>query len=239
MATRRTRRHDNEATDDSAHPFRNLRSRSAAGFSLAELMIVLAIVGIFASMAVPATDGWMSSQRLRSSIRGVASALSYARSETVRTGNIHVVFFGQDTAGNPLVGPDGRRVDTLVIDDGRPGVSNCVVNSGEAVVGVRLEKSITWGTADAAAKVLSDLGGGALASGSTFLDTGGNPARWVLFLPEGIPLAFDSGCALGELGTGAGAVYLNDGVKDSAVVLTSLGARKTYAWDRMGGQWRS
>ena len=138
-----------------------------------------------------------------------------------------------------MIGPRGNGVDTLVIDDGRPGVSNCSVDAGEAVLGVEFEDGVVWGTAKAGAKVSSDSGGGGEASGSTFLDTGGNPARWVLFLPEGVPLAFDSGCVTGEFGTGAGGLYLNDGAKDSAVVLTPLGGRQTYAWDAVRGQWRS
>jgi prepilin-type N-terminal cleavage/methylation domain-containing protein len=213
--------------------------RNNAGFTMAELMIVVAVIGVFASMAVPATDNWMSSQRLRASGRAVASAMTYARSETVRSGDIHIVFFGQDTATNPLTGPRGDTVDVLVINDGRPGVSNCSVDAGEAVLGVTFEEGVAWGSADASAKVASDSGGGVQNSGSTFLDAAGNPGRWVMFLPEGIPLAFDAACALGELGTGAGGIYLNDGVKDNAIVLTPLGGRRTYSWNQIGSQWQS
>lgn len=233
MTTERTKQ-TRQATRASASV-----NQTRAGFTMTELMIVVAVIGIFASMAVPATDNWMSSQRLRSSGRAVASAMSYARSETVRSGDIHMVFFGQDTATNALVGPNGNTVDVLVINDGRPGVSNCAVDAGEAVIGVEFEEGVTWGSADASAKVATDSGGGVQTSGSTFLDTAGNPGRWVMFLPEGIPLAFDAGCALGELGTGAGGIYLNDGAKDSAIVLTPLGGRRTYSWNEIGSQWQS
>ena len=33
--------------------------RKSAGFTLAELMIVGAVIAVFASMAIPATDGWV------------------------------------------------------------------------------------------------------------------------------------------------------------------------------------
>ena len=210
-----------------------------AGFTLAELMIVLAMTGVFASMAVPATDTWLASQRLRGSTRAVAQAFAYARGETVRTGNIHAVFVQQDTDGDPLIGPAGNAVEVLVIDDGRPGVSNCAVDPGEAVLGMTLEDGVAFGTADAGVPVASDSGGGAVATGSTFLDSGGAAATWVLFLPEGIPVAFSDACALGEVGTGAGAVYLTDGNQDSAVVLTPLGGRRTFSWNGLNGQWSS
>ena len=139
----------------------------------------------------------------------------------------------------PRVVPGFSVVEILVIDDGRPDVANCAVNAGEAVFGVEFEEGVAFGTANASAQVASDVGGGVLATGSTFLDSGGAPATWVLFLPEGIPVAFSDACALGQVGTGAGAIYLNDGTQDSAIVLTPLGGRRTFGWNGLSGQWAS
>ena len=67
----------------------------------------------------------------------------------------------------------------------------------------------------------------------------GDPARWVAFQPDGIPRAFTDGPLLtGAVGTGNGAVYVTDGNRDFAVVLTALGAIRVHAFDKGAGTWR-
>jgi len=75
------------------------------------------------------------------------------------------------------------------------------------------------------------------ATGSTFTDPGGNPANWVLFRPEGVPLSFDGGCATGVNGSGAGGFYLTNGSHTQAIVLKPLGGSRVHSWDEAGGQW--
>ena len=213
--------------------------KRASGFSLNELLIIVAIIGIVASAAVPSTDEMFANQRLNTSSRSVAKALSYARSESIRSGNIHVVFFGTDTAGNPLQDADGNTVPILVVDDGRPGSAqqNCAVDGGETTLGLDLEKNVTFGATAATASVPTDAGTGVLSSGSTFTDGGGNAANWVLFRPEGTPLAFTTGCGIGGIGTGGGAIYLTNGSRDASIVLTPLGANRVHNWNGVAGAW--
>ena len=63
---------------------------------------------------------------------------------------------------------------------------------------------------------------------------------WVLFAPDGTPRALDpSGAALvADVGTGDGAIYLSDGERDHAVVMTALGAVRSYRWDVGDGSWK-
>ena len=96
---------------------------------------------------------------------------------------------------------------------------------------------MTFGAAAASARVPTDTGAGSLGSGSTFTDGGGNPANWVLFRPEGTPLAFTAGCGIGGIGTGGGAVYLTNGVNDASIVVTPLGANRVHNWNVTASGW--
>jgi prepilin-type N-terminal cleavage/methylation domain-containing protein len=217
-----------------------LRTRARSGFTLIETVVVVTILGLAAAVAIPSITQWSANQRLLSSARVVGATLSQARGEAVRSGNIHLVFFGMDNQGNPLVDPDGTVVDMLVVDDGLPGalLQNCLVDANEAVVGHSLEANITPGQAVAVGKVPTDAGAGDETTGTSFTDAGGNPANWVMFRPDGAVETFSNDCTTGGIGSGGGAVYLNNGARDMAMVISPLGANRVYSWDVAAGGWR-
>jgi type IV fimbrial biogenesis protein FimT len=64
----------------------SLRGRRTAGFSMMELMIVVVIMGIIASIAMPAMGGMVSRQRLDSATRQLTQDVGYARMLAVRSG---------------------------------------------------------------------------------------------------------------------------------------------------------
>ncbi len=59
---------------------------SVRGFSLIELLIVMAIVGVLMGFAVPAFSTFMQTTRLRSASSGLYEALVVARSEAIKRG---------------------------------------------------------------------------------------------------------------------------------------------------------
>ena len=85
-----------------------------AGYSLAEVMVVVVIMGVVGALAVPAMGQWLSNQRLQDSARSLESAFEFARGEAIRTGNIHLVLFDQDPDGNDIVDGNGDTVSILV-----------------------------------------------------------------------------------------------------------------------------
>lgn len=213
--------------------------RQQAGFSLIEMAIVMGIIAVLAALAVPSMIRWMDNQRLARSARDVTGAISFARSEAIRTGNVYLVLVQTDAQGNGLEDGGGNPVNVQIVDDGRPTASNCEVDGGEVRVNISLENGVWFGASAATGPVNSDTGGAAIVAGSTFQDAGGNDATWLMFRPEGPTRAFSSDCTVGNVGTGGGGFYLTNGNRDVAVVVTPLGATRVHAWAETAGDWSS
>jgi prepilin-type N-terminal cleavage/methylation domain-containing protein len=214
--------------------------RNRDGFTLIEMMIVVAIAAVLVALSVPSFQQWNQNQRAKSAIRELAGTLMHARGEAIRTGNNHIVFFQQDALGANLVDAEGTAVPAAVVNDDRPGGAdqNCRVDANETVGVVYAEPGLSWGVQNASARVPTDFGAGAIGTGSSFTQANGaTAATWVLFRPDGAPVAFAVDCTLGALGSGAGAVYLNNGKRDYAAVLTALGGIRVHAWNEATGQW--
>ena len=209
------------------------------GFTLIEMMVVVGIAAVLSAFAVPAFDQWTDNQRAKSAIRSLANAFNRARSDAIRTGSNHIVFFQADAQGNTLVDSDGAAVPVVVVNDDRPGGTNqnCVIDAGETVAIVRVETGLNWGVTIASAGVPTDFGTGSIGTGSSFTEPNGNPATWVLFRPDGTPVAFAPDCTIGVLGSGTGAAYLTNGVRDYAAVVTALGGIRVHAWENQSAQW--
>ena len=218
---------------DSLDPRRN------EGFTIIELVIVLVIVGVLAAIAAPAMDGWASNLRVKAATRSMANAISVARTEALRSGNVHILFFQTDAQNNPLLDLDGNQVPILILNDGRPGSAgqNCLIDAGEPIRVVLPEQGVNWGVTNASALAPADGGAGDFTTGSSFTDGGGNDASWVLFRPEGMPLAFDAACVIQDVGSGVGGVYLTDQTHDHAVVLSALGGLRLHTWNDATGSW--
>src|SRR4029450_6013976 len=103
------------------------RKRTRAGFTLIEIMIIVAMIGILAALGGPLLGGFLAVRatrtailpapggpilggffddlRLKSAARDAADALRLARIEAIRTGTPHIVFFSTgpgDPGGTPL-----------------------------------------------------------------------------------------------------------------------------------------
>jgi Tfp pilus assembly protein FimT len=218
------------------------------GFSLIEVVIAVAVLAAVIGVGALALDGWFGTQRAKGAVRRVADLMMLGRTEAVRTRQNHVVLFQLDAAGNPLLDASGAEVAGLLFRDGN---GDGAPQSGEYVSSLRFDQtaSLSWGgtlALQAGAEVPAPNDNPTASfplpvnsACCTFTDTGGGPARGVVFLPDGMPRAFSVGpFATGAVGSGNGAVYVTSGKSDYAVVLAALGGVRVHAWEAGAGAWR-
>jgi Tfp pilus assembly protein FimT len=199
--------------------------------------VVMGIVALLTVIAAPSLSRLFASQRLTDSALAVNAALSFARGEAIRTGDVHLVYFRVDETGATLEQPAGTPVDILVVNDGRLGTGNqnCSRDIGEQVTVFDLEDGVTFGVSDASAPVATDTGLSTISNGSTFEDGTGSSTSHVMFRTEGPAYGFKADCTMGAVGSGGGGVYVTNGDRDVAVVVTPLGSARMHRWT--GGGW--
>jgi prepilin-type N-terminal cleavage/methylation domain-containing protein len=222
-----------------------MRNRSD-GFSIIEVMVAIAILGVFALIGGVAMQDSMGEARAKGAVRSLADLMMLARAEAIRTGDNHLVFFGRDAEDGALSGPSGQPAAALLVrdldDDG-------VVDGGEKVAAVNVDQtgSLSWGSAFAAASSTQAPNDNPAATFPqpdadflccSFTEPDADPARWVVFLPDGMPRAFSvSPFSSGDITSGNGAVYVTSGGRDYAVVLAPLGGVRVHAWPRGAPGW--
>jgi prepilin-type N-terminal cleavage/methylation domain-containing protein len=223
--------------------------RPGAGFTLIEMMIVVALVGILAAASSPLVNGFFLNIRAKAAARSVADAFRMARTDAIRTGQPHIVFFSAAAAGDPpatdpagtALGADpstGGPFPILILRDNAAGASNCQIDPGEVTRTIAAQKDIAWGSAVSAGSVPSDDTGLVdHSTGSSFKTAAGAGITWVMFLGNGLPVTFDTACNVGTVGSGGGAIYLTNGQRDYAIVMSPLGAVHVHAFEMGAAQW--
>lgn len=74
------------ASTRSVLPTRPTRKHESRGFTIIEVLVVVAVVGVLVAVAVPSFGTFMQSTRLRSASSGLYEALTIARSEAIKRG---------------------------------------------------------------------------------------------------------------------------------------------------------
>lgn len=219
-----------------------MEHRAERGFSLTEIMIVIAIIGIATALTAPSWQRMQTNNRAKTTARMIANAFQSARAHAILTEEQHLVMWtavaAVDACANPLPSP-------IVILDDADG--DCCIDAAEPIINVsetpnRDFAGLNWGVTFATARVPEDIGGGVHTTGSSFTDALGAQTHWVAFRNDGVPVGFNNACTLGQVGTGGGAIYMTNGgagggERDYSIVLSPLGAPKVYSWDSARNAW--
>ena len=75
---------------------RRIASDAEGGFSLMEIMVVLAIIAVLSSISMPALRGFAAMRRLKTSAEAVVDTLTFARDMAITERNTHLVVFDMD-----------------------------------------------------------------------------------------------------------------------------------------------
>ena len=94
-----------------------------SGFSLAEVMTVIAIIGIVSAIAVPGFLAWLPDYYLKSAARDLRASFQLARMTAIKTGTNCTITFNQSV--------DGVTYDYVVFQDAD---NDLVFDSSETVV---------------------------------------------------------------------------------------------------------
>lgn len=114
------------------------------GFTLIELIITLAVLGIILAFAVPAFNGVIENNRVTTRANTLLGAMNYARSEAVRRGE--VVSLQREAGGfesgwcvilGPLDGCENARDNDLMLREF--GATRDVVTNSGAIAGVSFD----------------------------------------------------------------------------------------------------
>jgi len=109
-----------------------MRVRISSGFTLIELMVTLAVVGIVATIAVPAMSDMVTRSRTTAAFNELQGLVGYARSESAKSPG-EPVLLCSSTNGTSCTGQADWNVGWLIARDAN---GNGSVGAGEAVLKV-------------------------------------------------------------------------------------------------------
>lgn len=123
--------------------------RTACGFSLVEAMVVVSVIAILATLAVPAFGEFIDRQRLKGAAETLQIDLQFARSEAVRRNAFTTVTFATGEGWCYAIGTVANRTAATTCTCATPAHASCikVVDGGSTArdyAGIRLSSATAF-----------------------------------------------------------------------------------------------
>lgn len=125
-------------------------NRKSSGFTLVELMIVIALIALIAGFAVPQFGRMIDSNRITSTTNSIVGLLSFSRSEAVRRGARVTVTAASDTLVTTLTS-DNSVIRQIEAASGSIDISDAAVTfraNGLTTSGADVTITVCAGDAD-------------------------------------------------------------------------------------------
>lgn len=94
-----------------------IRHRKPGGFTLIELMVAVAVMGIMLMLAVPAMGTWLGNAAIRTNAEAISNAVQFARTEAIRrNASVRITIDAAGTSWNITMVSDGTVVQERSAD---------------------------------------------------------------------------------------------------------------------------
>lgn len=115
------------------------RRADRAGFTIVEVLIAVAVIGVLAMMAMPTFGEWLQSQQLRAGAEAGLNGLQVARSEAIRRNlPVQIVFQEPNTGWTVMEQPiplgSGTVAQTRAHEEGSPNAQFTMSPAGATTV---------------------------------------------------------------------------------------------------------
>jgi type IV fimbrial biogenesis protein FimT len=151
------------------------RLRPSSGLTLVELMVVVAILAIIATVAVPAYQGMIQRQRLVAAAEAARTHVLFARSEAIKAGSSTTLFVRVSSGSTPWC--MGISSSTATCDCNTAGSCSFGLSTTERNLSGSDFAGITAGSGDLTSIQIDSIRGGMTVSGTsrriTFTSSGG------------------------------------------------------------------
>lgn len=163
-----------------------LAARGLGGFTLVEMMVVLAIVAVSATLAAPAFSQMIANYRVRGAADGILGALSFARTEALRR-NTPVAFalapggsgwaVSQLSTGTTLQSRSPNDVPGLSVTSSTAATSVTFLANGLIQSGSQLNRLTVASSVGANTRRIDVFGGGLIRMCDPAITAAADPSR--------------------------------------------------------------
>jgi len=154
--------------------------RQEKGFTIVEVCIVIAVIGVLAAFAIPNFLNWLPKMRVNSAARDLVSEMQLTRMQAVSERNNYVITFNIGSNQYSIYDDDdndfatagaesGELVKTVNIGTDNPGVQFGYISGTQKPTGGSITTAVAFGSTSSPIRETFKPNGAASLSGSVYL----------------------------------------------------------------------